>query len=187
MAFLGETTTGLVGAASVSPATQCASELEALFLGLVHDYHRRVFNYIYRIVGDGAVAEDLTQEAYLRAFRGLPKLDAGANHRAWLFRIATNVATDELRRRRRRPLTVMGLTPFFAAPTAPEDERLGRIVLDKALMRIAPHHRAILMLFEFAEFTAPEVGEILGISPETARKRRQRAREALVRELDRRP
>jgi len=185
MTTVGETTRA-VGAAAAPVAAQRASELEVLFLGLVQDYNRRIFNYIYRIVGDGALAEDLTQEAYLRAFRGLPKLDAGANHRAWLFRIATNVATDELRRRKRRPYPVTSLTALLTAPSMPEDERLGRIVLDKALLRIAPHHRAILMLFEFSEFTAPEVGEVLGISPETARKRRQRAREALARELDKR-
>jgi len=166
--------------------TATAAAIEILFIGLVRDYHRRIFNYVFRIVGDTALAEDLTQEAYLRAFRGLPRLDAGANHRAWLFRIATNVATDELRRRRRRPRLAWGLTAGLVAPTPGEDERLGRVWLSGALMRVAPHHRAVLMLFEFEELTAPEVGEVLGISPETARKRRQRAREALSRELDRR-
>lgn len=164
-----------------------ASELDALFLGLVRGYQRRIFNYVYRIVGEGALAEDLTQETYLRAYRGLPRLDADANHRAWLFRIATNVATDELRRRRRRPPALLGRLGTQAAPTPSEDSQLGRIHLDGALARVAPHHRAVLMLFEFAELSAPEVGEVLGISPETARKRRQRAREALARELDARP
>lgn len=75
----------------------------------------------------------------------------------------------------------MGLSPTHRAPTPSEDDRLGRVCLDDALLVIAPHHRAVLMLFEFSGFSAPEVGEVLGIAPEAARKRRQRAREALVR------
>ncbi|MCB9176000.1 MAG: sigma-70 family RNA polymerase sigma factor [Caldilineae bacterium] len=160
---------------------QAAAELDTLYVGLVRDYHRRIYNYVFRIVGDSALAEDLTQEAYLRAYRGLPKLDGGANHRAWLFRIATNVATDELRRRKRRPRMVFDLVKTLRASTRSEDERLGRICIDDAMMRIAPHHRAVLMLFEFSELSAPQVAEVLGITPEAARKRRQRAREALAR------
>lgn len=157
--------------------------LEMLFVGLVRDYHRRIFNYIFRIVGDDALAEDLTQDTYLRAFQGLAHVRPGSNYRAWLFRIATNAATDELRRRKRRPVVPLDALPFLRAHTPSEDERLGRVILDKALMEIPDHHRVILMLFEFAEFTAPEVGEVLGIAPEAARKRRQRAREALARSL----
>jgi len=160
------------------------SELDALYVGLVRDYHQRIYNYVFRIVGDSALAEDLTQEAYLRAYRGLPKLDAGANYRAWLFRIATNAATDELRRRKRRPRLTFGLTNLLRAPSKSEDDRLGRICLDDALQEVAPHHRVVINLFEFSEFSAPQVGEVLGITPEAARKRRQRAREALARVLE---
>jgi RNA polymerase sigma-70 factor (ECF subfamily) len=123
---------------------------------------------------------------YLRAYKALPRLPVGANHRAWLFRIATNAATDEIRRRKRRPDVLLGLAPNHKAPTPSEDEQLGRVCLDGALMSIKPHHRAVLMLFEFAGFAAAEVGEVLGISPETARKRRQRAREALSLQLEER-
>jgi len=173
---------------AVLPAErQVAEELDTLYVGLVRDYHRRIYNYVFRIVGDSALAEDLTQEAYLRAYRALPKLDGSANHRAWLFRIATNVATDELRRRKRRPRQVFDMVKTLRASVRSEDERLGQICVDDALMRIATHHRAVLMLFEFSEFTAPQVAEVLGITPEAARKRRQRAREALVSAFEERP
>lgn len=155
-------------------------EVETLFIGLVRDYHRIIFNYVFRLVGDDALAEDVTQESYLRAYRGLAKLPPGSNHRAWLFRIATNAATDELRRRKRRPRVPLLASLGLKAPTETEDQRLGRVTLDDALLQLPERHRAILNLFEFAEFSAPEVGEVLGISPETARKRRQRAREALA-------
>ncbi len=162
---------------------QAAEELDTLYVGLVRDYHRRIYNYVFRMIGDSALAEDLTQEAFLRAYRALPRLDDGANHRAWLFRIATNVTTDELRRRKRRPRPVFDMVKTLRAKVRSEDERLGQICVDEALMRIAAHHRSVLMLFEFSEFTAPQVAEVLGITPEAARKRRQRAREALARVL----
>jgi RNA polymerase sigma-70 factor (ECF subfamily) len=162
-----------------------ASELDTLYVGLVRDYHRRIYNYVFRLVGDDSLAEDLTQDTYLRAFRGLPRLPAGANHRAWLFRIATNAATDELRRRGRRPTVRLAeaLAARLPSSARTEDERLGRVVLQGALLEVEAHHRVVLMLFEFAGFSAPEVGEVLGISPETARKRRQRARKALAEHL----
>ena len=144
---------GIVGAQASEE-----SSLDTLYVGLVRDYHKRIYNYVFRIVGDTETAEDLTQETFLRAYRGLPKLPPGANHRAWLFRIASNAATDELRRRKRRPSVPMGVVPRLRAQVESEDERIGRVCLDKALMDIAPHHRVTIMLFEFAEFTAPQVG-----------------------------
>jgi RNA polymerase sigma-70 factor (ECF subfamily) len=164
-----------------------STELETLFIGLVRDYHRRVYNYVFRIVGDDESAEDLTQETFLRAYRALPKLPPGSNHRAWLFRIATNAAADELRRRKRRPSIPLPDGMALRAKVESEDHKLNRVVLDDALRELRFHHRVVLMLFEFAEFSAPEVGEVLGISPETARKRRQRARQALARVLDEGP
>ncbi len=161
-----------------------ACELDTLFTGLVHDYHRHIYNYLFRILGDDCLAEDLTQETYLRAFRGLPKLPPGANYRAWLYRIATNAATDEIRKVKRHPVVTITDKLRLRARSESEDDRLGRVSLDDALMSIPPRHRAILNLFEYAELTAPEVGEVLGITPEAARKRRQRARQALAAALE---
>lgn len=154
--------------------------LESLFVGLVRDYQQRIYNYLVRIVGDAGVAEDLCQEVYLRAYRSLARLDSAANHRAWLYRIATNAAMDELRRRKRRPWDVLGLTNLLRASSPSEDERLNKVVLDQALLKVGAEHRAVLSLFEYAGLTAPQVAEVLGITPEAARKRRQRAREALA-------
>lgn len=165
-------------------AKAAADEVEALYASLVRDHHRAIYRYVQRLLGDSFLAEDITQEAFLRAYRGLPKLPRDANHRAWLFRIASNAATDELRRRARRPSELFGLSPTLRAPSVPEDARLGRVDLDRALQSISRHHRQVLVLFEFSELSAPEVAQVLGIRPEAARKRRQRAREALARVLD---
>lgn len=165
-------------------AAEAAAELEALYASLVRDHHRAIYRYVHRLLGDAFLAEDITQEAFLRAYRGLPRLPRDANHRAWLFRIASNAATDELRRRARRPSELFGLSPTLRASSVTEDARLGRVDIDSALQTVAPHHREVLLLFEFSELSAPEVAQVLGIRPAAARKRRQRAREALARILD---
>lgn len=159
------------------------AHIERLYVTLVRDHHRQIFNYVFRIVGDTGLAEDVTQEAYLRAYRALPRLPEDANHRAWLYRIATNAATDELRRRKRRPQELLGLSPTLRARAETEDHRLGRLLLDDAMHRLPEGHRVVLNLFEFSEFSAPEVGQVLGINAAAARKRRQRARSALARIL----
>lgn len=157
--------------------------VEQLYASLVHDHHRSIYNYVYRIIGDTGLAEDVTQEAYLRAYRALPRLPEDANHRAWLYRIATNAATDLLRRRKRRPQELLGLSPTLRARSETEDLRLGRLCLDDAMRQLPESHRVVLNLFEFGEFSAPEVGQVLGINAAAARKRRQRARSALARIL----
>ena len=161
--------------------------LDVFYAGLVRDHHRSIYHYLARVLGDSMLAEDVTQDTFLRAYRALPRLPEDANHRAWLFRIATNAATDEIRRRRRRPAEWLGLSPTLRAPSPSEDEHLGRVDLDDALERVKPHHRIVLMLFEFAGMSASEVAAALRIRPEAARKRRQRAREALVEALDAQP
>ncbi len=82
-----------------------ASIAEQTYLHLVQAYQSAILNYIYRLVGDADVAEDLTQDTYIKAWRALERLDLGADaeprRRAWLYRIAHNTATDYLRRRGR--------------------------------------------------------------------------------------
>jgi len=160
------------------------AERAALYTRLVNANHSAIYNYVLRMVADPGLAEDLTQESYLRAYRGIDRLPADANHRAWLFRIATNATTDEIRRRRRRPTEVFGLSSTLRASGEAEDARLGRFELQDALAQLELRHAKVLHLFEFAGLSAPEVAEVLGIRPEAARKRRQRARAALAQILD---
>ncbi len=166
-----------------SAAARAEADIRALYTRLVDDNHRSIFNFVLRIVGEPALAEDLTQETFLRAYRALARLPEDANYRAWLFRIATNAATDEIRRRKRRPQEMLGLAPTLKAQVESEDQKLGRMCLTEAMAELEPHHRVILTLFEFGGLNAPEVAEVLGIRPEAARKRRQRARQALARIL----
>jgi putative glutamine amidotransferase len=131
-----------------------------------------------RIVGDPQTAEDLRQETLARAWRSAPRDAPDAVLRAWLHRTTTNLALDELRRRRRRDETA--LTDLTAATAAPTDP-----VARDALAALTAHERLVLLLRHEAGLSLRELGEVLDISEEAARKRVARARQAFSAALER--
>jgi RNA polymerase sigma-70 factor (ECF subfamily) len=154
---------------------------QAFYLGLVQTYYAAVVRYLYGLVSVIQQAEDLTQDTFLRAYLALAAGNTPDNPRAWLYRIATNAAVDHVRRRQRlgfvslhRLATVLrGADRFHDVEQAEP--------IDRALGRLKQDDRAILLLFADAGLKAPEVAEVLGITPAAARKRRQRARDAFTR------
>ena len=88
---------------------------EQAFRRLVEPYRRALEVHCYRILGSAHDAEDLAQEALLRAWRGLERFEPRVQFQTWLYRIATNACLDELERRPRRPEPV---DPF---PDLPSD------------------------------------------------------------------
>src|SRR5262252_9543332 len=85
---------------------------DTAFAALVEPHQRAVFRHCYRMLGSGADAEDATQDALVRAWRGLPGFDGSGAFGGWLHRIATNVCLDLLRGQRRR------LDPVAEGPPA---------------------------------------------------------------------
>ena len=132
-----------------------------------------------RIVGDRETAEDLRQETLTRAWRSAPREAEAPVVRAWLHRTATNLALDELRRRKRRahvPLHPgLAADPAVAgaagAAEAPRDPRLR-----EALAQLTAHQRLVLLLRFEAGLSLRELGELLDLSEDAARKRVARAR-----------
>jgi RNA polymerase sigma-70 factor (ECF subfamily) len=76
---------------------------ERAFSIIVRAYETPVFNYVLRLVGDRALAEDLTQEVFLRVFQGLPSFSLRCRFTTWLFQVTKNRVLDELRASERRP------------------------------------------------------------------------------------
>jgi len=151
---------------------------EAVFEQLFRDYQQPILNYVYRLVGDGARAEDLTQEVFVKAYRGLSRLPVDANHRAWLYRIATNASYDYLRRRRLvkwLPLRERDrVTDTFGGlehVSTQQDE------VQRTLAKLPPHDRAVLILYSVDGYSTAEIGEILGTTPGAVKTRLFRARE----------
>jgi putative glutamine amidotransferase len=125
-----------------------------------------------RMVGDRETAEDLRQETLARAWRSGPREAQAPVVRAWLHRTATNLALDELRRRKRREH--VPLHAGLAAGTAHDAPRDPR--LREALAQLTAHQRLVLLLRFEAGLSLREVGELLDLSEDAARKRVARAR-----------
>lgn len=153
---------------------------EGLFERLHTDYAAPILNYLYRLLGDPALAEDLTQEAFTRAWKaraGLPRLD---NPRAWLYRIATNLARDHFRRARLlRWLPLLGNEPALTEAGPAVGDPLEADRMRRALLTLAPDYRTPLVLYTCQDLSVAEIASALGISPDAVKQRLVRARKQL--------
>lgn len=148
-------------------------------------HHHEIFAYLSRMLRDEELAADLTQDAFVKAYRAYDSLQKPENARAWLYQIAHRVALDELRRRR-----IVRFVPLAgeARTTAPSAERLAMDArlsgeLERALARIPERQRSALLLSELHDLTGLELASALGVSHVAARALLTRARESLRREL----
>ncbi|MHB1295488.1 MAG: RNA polymerase sigma factor [Anaerolineae bacterium] len=147
---------------------------DTLFEQLFAEHRQALLNYLFRLLGDKAGAEELTQEAFVRAYQALPRLEQSSNYRAWLYRIATNLAYDHLRRA--RLVRWVMLKPWHSRGPAP-DGTIGNV--QEALDRLPPALRAPLVLYSVQGYSTAEIAEMLGISEGATKTRLCRAREKL--------
>ncbi len=148
------------------------------FAALVRRYQGLVFAVAYRLLGDRDAAEDVTQEAFVRAYFSLDRL-RGDNFRAWVLRIASNAALDQLRaagRRRQVPLELAPERPV--EPTVCSAvEHLGLVeALEAALAQLPPEQRAVVVLADVEGLPYDEVATILSLPIGTVKSRLARAR-----------
>ncbi|MGW7244158.1 RNA polymerase subunit sigma-70 [Streptomyces sp. NPDC054804] len=191
----------------VTPPTETKSD-DTDFTALVEGHRRELRVHCYRLLGSYDEAEDLTQEAFLRAWRAKETLDGVDNTRAWLYRIATNLCLDFLRRQNRRPVPyepVPGmdsgdgpppprmpwLQPFpddqLPEPAAPQHEpdeqavagETLELVFLTAIQQLPPRQRAAVILRDVAGWSAQETADLLGASVASANSAVQRGRSAL--------
>jgi RNA polymerase sigma-70 factor (ECF subfamily) len=155
------------------------------FEEVVRRYQRRVYGVALRIVRSHAVADDVAQEALLRAWRSLDRFELGRPFGPWVCRIAANLAVNHVRSpvAREDPLPEgHGETPTPASSPldAVLDDEAQR-VLDAALETLPAEQRAVFVLRAVEEMSYAEIAEALEISPGTVMSRLFRAREKLAR------
>jgi RNA polymerase sigma-70 factor (ECF subfamily) len=137
---------------------------------LMDAHSREIFTYLWRMLRDPQDAEDALQDTFLRAFRGFPHLKDDSNLRAWLYKIATNVAYTLLKKRNRLASRTTDLTDFN--PISASDNHKQRELLEVVLQSVErlPHkQQAALMLRHYQGFSYEEIGETLDCSPGAAR------------------
>ncbi|MDK2855892.1 MAG: polymerase sigma-70 factor, subfamily [Bacillota bacterium] len=168
---------------------ECRRGSREAFAVLVERYQAKIYNLTYRLLGNADDAEELTQEAFCRAFAKLGEFRGEAAFSTWLYRIAHNLCLDELRRRQRRPVLslsehemrryleeVPGENPE-AAELCVRRAVLGR--LQEVLATLPPDQRTVLVLRDVQDLSYEEIAQIIGCSLGTVKSRLNRARRAL--------
>ena len=166
------------------------------FEALVNRYEKRLFNYIRRMVSSAADAEDLFQETFLRVYRHLDRFRTSGSFRAWVYRIATNVCKDLLRRRRRRgevPLergpdsAEAGLMDRLESPNpGPDAQAQGAELaerLEAALDRLPVKHRAVFLMARYDNMPYDAIAKTLHIPVGTVKSRMNKAVHTLLADI----
>ena len=152
---------------------------DAAFTELVDLDGDRCYAIAYRILRDAEWAQDAVQQAFLQAWRELPRLRDPERFGPWLHRLLVNACYEELRRHRRwstrlRALPVDGpATPDTTVSVADRD------ALDRAFVRLTPEHRAVFVLHHHAGLTLAEVADVVGVPVGTVKSRLHHATRAL--------
>ncbi len=144
----------------------------------IYDAHvDRVFRLAYRLTGDEALAEDLTQETFVRAFDRLGEFRGDSLLSTWLHTVATRVVLSGLRKVRRirgHEATDLDMVP--QPPAAPRRDAELRLLLDEAIEALPEDMRLVFLMHDVEGFKHREIAGGLGISAGTSKSRLHRAR-----------
>lgn len=172
---------------------------EDAFMTLVSRYKHLMVNYIYRLTGDYDAAVDLAQDAFVRVFQHHRSYDPRLKFSTWIYKIATNLAIDSLRKRQRRMTFSLSeatevlpenqpadLDPHYAPRYDPESMTLRREAQKKilaALEALDPENRQLFVLKEIESLSLEEISQITGLKIGTLKSRLHRIRNFLKDQL----
>lgn len=161
---------------------RCRADDRAAHDELYHRFRRQVAGNLYRVLGDRSDLDDLVQEVFVIAFRGLDRFRGDARLSTWMYRICVNVALGRIRTRKRRPAAI-GVADLDAAtpdpslterPETPErslERRQDQERVYRALEQLAPKKRIVLYLHEIEGLDLKEIAYLVDSNPVTVRTR----------------
>ncbi len=153
---------------------------------LIKRYLKPIYSFTFRFVGNPQEAEDITQEAFVKAWRKLKKFNSGrGNFKTWIFTIAKNTCLDWQKKKRAVPFSVLdnedkgfSFTEVIKDSASLPNELLEKqdvtITLNKAIKSLSPRYRMVLFLRYNEHFTFREIGEVLEESINTVKSRHRR-------------
>jgi RNA polymerase sigma-70 factor, ECF subfamily len=152
---------------------------ERAFQSLVVAYETPVFNYVLRMVNDRALAEDLTQEIFLRVYQGLAGFSLRCRFTTWLFQVAKNRVLDELRALERKPQSHVNLDdlPPLEVVDAPPERVEAVDAVWRAVAALNPDLKMALLLRDIVGLAYTEIADSLEITLATVKWRIFKARE----------
>ena len=165
-------------------------DLDAFEL-LMAAYEKNVYNVALQMTGNREDAQDMAQEAFLKAYSSLSSFRGDSKFSSWLYRIVANVCLDFKRRQSRRPrssLTVeddegesveLDIADESQSPETLLERKLTRDAVRRGLQELPPEQRQILLLREIQGLSYEEIGEVMDLEPGTVKSRIFRARKKL--------
>lgn len=161
------------------------------FRVLVERYQSLVYTLALRMTDNADDASDVAQEAFLKAWKGLPRFRMDAGFSTWLYRLTVNAATDLLRRRQKRQEELslddeeQPIAPVDPAPSPRQqvEQQERREILRRCISQLSEHHRRILLLREVNGLDYAEIGRVLDLTQGTVKSRLARARRELREKL----
>jgi len=163
---------------------------------LVRRYRERLFGIIYNLCSNREDAADLTQEAFIKAFRSIQRFQGKSSFFTWLYRIAVNTALSHLKKHRMRRFfsleTVQDEPPsreIIEALSVEGNTEKGALIselqerLNEAFQKLSLKHRTVVVLFEIEGLSHQEISEIVGCSVGTVRSRLHYAKQQLQADL----
>lgn len=148
---------------------------------LYHKYDRRVYSVARRLTGDDDVAQDVAQDAWIRAFQKLDMFRGDASFGTWVYRIATNAALNRLRSVSRRS-EAESAAEWTGRAASIDDVVLNQRLLQEALDRLPKGYRTVLVLHDVQGMKHDEIADMLGVTIGTSKSQLHKAR-ARMREM----
>ena len=150
------------------------------FTDVIETYQARIYRYVYRLTGDADLAEDLTQDTFIKAYKSILKSRSHLSPSAWLYRIATNVVHSMWRRRK-----LISFVPLVGddhsltssridqsrAHSGEPDSVIERMSIEQSLIAVPRESRMCMVLHYIEGLKYREIADILSISEEAVRKR----------------
>lgn len=156
----------------------------AAFGKLVERYQRRVYTVIYRFVRNHHQADDLAQEAFIRAFNAIGRFDLRYPFSPWMYRIAINLTLNHLKKRKLKMVDAdVDLKSSGDNPVSAMEKAQTRKKVHKAIARLPIKLRQVLVLRVYEDWPYARIAEVLEIPVGTVMSRLSRARETLRKEL----
>lgn len=153
---------------------------------LVTSYERVVYTAALRMVGNSEDARDITQNVFLKAFRGLPSFDPSHRFFSWIYRITLNESLNFLRQRRPRQDLDETLPSRDPGPDVRAHDAQVRDLLQAAMLELSDDYRQAIVLRHFLHRSHHEMSELMGVPEKTVKSRLYTARQLLAQALRRR-
>ncbi|MBX6385452.1 MAG: sigma-70 family RNA polymerase sigma factor [Microbispora sp.] len=161
-------------------AQRCMRGDRLAFNELARRHQQRMYSICRRITCDEQDAKDALQEALIAAWRHVRNFEGRAHIGTWLYRVATNAAIDEVRRKARRPAPSGDMAPRRTDSSAVEDTVSDRMAVDWAMAKLPPQFRAAIVLREYCGLSYRTIAEVRDIPIDTVKSQISRGRQALV-------